>query len=247
MKNYFLIVLQLSLLLILLLSSCKDIINSDENINKYDIHYNYVLTDQTHNVIMPLHVGNNWIFNVKEFKSGSFVREYFDTIKVVNELLQNNEKWFEVMWINDINSILYLTNTDAGLWMKCNICDNRSTLEAQYPSLSSPYLACKYDDMHTIVYNDTTEQYEEMNYEFYRWTNIDNFSGVVVPAGSFNGLKFINGLEDKSTKVKFSLSYIPYYVPDLGPIKFEYYVLSSKVDSSNLNLLYELIRYELYE
>ncbi|OGU18153.1 MAG: hypothetical protein A2475_08810 [Ignavibacteria bacterium RIFOXYC2_FULL_35_21] len=245
MKKYLFIAS--SFLLLGLFSSCEDIINSDENINKYGIHYNYVLTDQTNSVIMPLHVGNTWIYNVQEIKSGSLVREYLDTIKVVNEVLHNNEKWFEVWWINDDNSTIFLTNTDVGLWMKCEICDNKSSLEAQYPKLTSPYLASVNDNVKTLVYDDSLDEYVVLDKNFYRWTNIENVSNVIVPAGRFNGLEYQNWLEDKNTKMQFAMSYIPFYVPDIGPIIFEYYLLGSKPEATNLNLLFELISYELFE
>ncbi|MBI5326017.1 MAG: hypothetical protein HZB41_12225 [Ignavibacteriae bacterium] len=232
---------------LLLFQSCSDIINSDDNIKKYDIHYNYVLSDQTKSVIMPLHEGNNWIFNVKELKNGNIEKEYFDTIRVINKIILNNETWFEVKWTNSYSNTLYMTNTDIGLWMKCNICDNKSTLEAQYPSKSSPYFACKYDDMKTIIYNDSLDEYELLTFEFYRWTNIENFTNGTILAGSFNGLKFSSNMEDKNTNVQFSLSYISYFVPDLGPIKFDNYILGTKFEPSNLNLSYELISYKLYE
>lgn len=229
------------------LLSCNDIINSDKNINKYELHYNYVLGDQTKSIIMPLHEGNYWIFNVKELKYGKIVNEYYDSIIVLNKIIQNNDPWFEVKWTKNYSYSIFMTNTDIGLWMKCNICDNKSTLEAQYPSKSSPYLASKYDDMKTIIYNDSLDKYEAITVEFYRWTNIEYFENQVMPAGIFNGLKFLNSMEDNNSKLSFSLFYNSYYVPDIGPIKFEHYILGTKPDSSNLTLIYELISYKLYE
>ena len=244
MKKYFII--PFIIFLLGLFSSCKDIINSDENINKYSIDYTYVLTDQTKSVIMPLHEGNTWIYQITEYDlNGIVTKQSLDTIFVSKEITLNNEIWFEVVdkMFNYTDSTV-MVNTDLGLWYKCNPCDSMSYLEAQYPLKNSPYYAG--ENYFDFFYRDSTDSLVFVSETINRMANFENVSKVNIPAGTFDCIKYTNWFESKILSKAYNPSYVRYYVPDLGMIREEHYVNRFN-NSSCIVILYELISYKLYE
>jgi hypothetical protein len=140
-------------LLVLILNSCGDIVDSENNVNKTKITYNYVKLDQEHSVIMPLKVGNKWIYKVTDYNpSGIIQKEYLDSIVVNEEVQINGEQWFKVKFplINENNDLL-MTNTDVGLLYKCDICSDIAALLALYPVTSKEYISNSHKNMYMVV------------------------------------------------------------------------------------------------
>ncbi len=163
-----------SLLLILLASlvSCEDIIHSDKNYIKNTFEFNAILEDQTKSVIMPLHPGNKWLYNVAEYYKGGLKTIHKDSILVLREVEIDKGKWFEVYhpFINKTQNIL-LTNTKTGLWMRCANCNNIILLEAQYPVGSNPYFAGSVFGPALVGYryNDSLSIHKDTLHKYIEW------------------------------------------------------------------------------
>lgn len=244
MKNIFMVIT--AILIVLMVSSCDDIINSDENLNKFEIKYNYVLKNQTKSVIMPLHAGNNWIYMITKYDiKGNIESQSFDTISVTREIKINNEIWFEV-----INSMYHYTdstvmvNTDLGLWYKCNPCDSLSYLEAQYPIKNSPYYAG--ENKFNYMIPDSNDSFILISETIHRMAKFENVPKIKVPAGTFECIKYINWFESINLSKTYNPRYTRYYVPDLGMIKQENFV-NTLDDTTKIFEIYELISYQLFE
>ncbi len=125
----------LAFLALFLVVSCGDIVDSDENIKKTAVTYAKVLENQETGVILPLKVGNKWLYTVDEINENDVVfRKRADSIVVIRELDLDDGIWFEVYFplISKKENVL-MTNTEKGLWVRCEECDDKSFLWAEYP------------------------------------------------------------------------------------------------------------------
>ncbi len=127
------------------LYSCDDVIDADKNVKTTPLggeeaKYTKVLSDQEHGVIMPLAVENSWLYHVRYYENGQLSYERNDSIFVLDKIDVNGEEWFRVSnpFVRFDNHVI-MTNTDVGLWLKCNQCDSFSVLHAQYPVATTPY------------------------------------------------------------------------------------------------------------
>lgn len=137
--------------------SCGDIVDSDNNIKKFEITYGNPLSNQETNVIIPLKVGNLWYYEVKKLNENKqIVSTNYDSIKVLNIIKnsENNEIWYEVYFpfINrpepSQSKNVLMINTDKGLLINCEDCLTKKFLWAKYPQVSDLYLS--YQDYLTV-------------------------------------------------------------------------------------------------
>jgi hypothetical protein len=125
----------LAFLTLLLVVSCADIVDSDENIKKTAVTYAKVLENQETGVILPLKVGNVWLYSVDVLNENEIViNNRTDSIEVIRDLLLGDETWYEVYFplISKEHNVL-MTNTEKGLWVRCEQCEDKSFLWAEYP------------------------------------------------------------------------------------------------------------------
>jgi hypothetical protein len=125
----------LAFLTLLFVVSCGDIVDSDENIKKTAVTYAKVLENQETGVILPLKVGNKWLYTVDEINENDLVfRKRADSIVVISEMTLDDGTWFEVYFpiISKKENVL-MTNTEKGLWVRCEQCEDKSFLWAEYP------------------------------------------------------------------------------------------------------------------
>jgi hypothetical protein len=125
----------LAFLTLLFVVSCGDIVDSDENIKKTAVTYAKVLENQETGVILPLKVGNKWLYTVDEINENDLVfRKRADSIVVISEMTLDDGIWFEVYFplISKKENVL-MTNTEKGLWVRCEQCEDTSFLWAEYP------------------------------------------------------------------------------------------------------------------
>ncbi|MBI5326014.1 MAG: hypothetical protein HZB41_12210 [Ignavibacteriae bacterium] len=235
MRNIFILIIALIFI------SCEQ----SEVHDKYQpILYNYILTNQTKSVIMPLHIGNRWIYQVSDFNSkGDLINSGYDTIYVVKDTLIGYERWFNVKWIN-YNNLRIITNTDIGLSDKYSICGGYSNNEVFYPAYYSSYLICKYENFRYLVpppYNDTIGDFVTVS--AYYWCDIESNKIINVNAGSYNCYQYTLWTEIICKYFNFANTIICryYYTPDIGLIRFELYNYDS------MYKVYDLISYKLYE
>ncbi len=240
MKKHTLFLFLLLVSMTAIISCNDDIINSDDNINKTNktiIEYDYVLANQDSSVIMPLRAGNKWIYNITDYDGkGGIKSQRLDSIMVLKDSIINNEKWFYV-W-NPIvgNGNVMMTNTDAGLWLKCPYCGNKpSYLEAQYPLSANPY----YIGELNFVFADKGWKLLDTAQNWIRYESAVDFK---VPAGTFNSIKYTNWVELKVLKRTIDPFRISYYAPNIGLVRLEVYI---DIYNPVLNRVYELISYDL--
>ncbi|MBX3042950.1 MAG: hypothetical protein KIT33_01760 [Candidatus Kapabacteria bacterium] len=217
------IILSLALLL-LFLTSCEDIVNSEKNIKKTGYLYNKVLNNQEKNVLMPLKVGNMWLYEVKQFdSSGTMINEYIDSIEVLEKINFRGETWFRVRMIDmgsTWNSIL--TNTDKGLYR----ADENTTLDcrfivAQYPENRSQIIALHeenvmimyFDGQKDVIDTVTTQYLIELNANY-----TASFKSANYPAREYSTYWRALELVDSKTLHKVDV-----FVPNIGLFEHKRY------------------------
>lgn len=123
----------------MLLTNCKDVVDADENIHKSSVGYHRVLGNQQSGVILPLHPGNKWIYNVTDYDSlGAIKKQYLDSIVVFSDTIINGDKWFKLRFApNYGENTVIMSNTDVGLWLKEQYCNYMC---APYPSIPEEFV-----------------------------------------------------------------------------------------------------------
>ncbi|MEI6089779.1 MAG: hypothetical protein WCR42_04965 [bacterium] len=219
------------LVLVLLISSCGDIINPEPDTHTTPIKYHSVLKDQEHSVIMPLKVGYYWVYRVTSFNpDGSSESISYDTTFVKKDTLIDGCKWFILSDPGATDWVIYrcLTNTDIGLCSNGSKCLG-SLLRAEYPVKHKTYLYCDeeyptqvryYDDDGNLI--DQRIVYATTNL----WIDIQKISGYSLFYNSFDCFKYIMWVELKAeTKVQFAKDYPSaneYFIPNIGLVRKEY-------------------------
>jgi hypothetical protein len=208
----------------LILTSCEDIVNSDDNIKKTGYLYNKVLNSQETNVLMPLKVGNLWHYNVTKYDSaGTVIDEYIDSIEVLEKINFRGDTWFRVRMI-DMGSMrnTLLTNTDKGLYTseECTSLDCRFIV-AQYPENRSPIIAIQEDNA-IVVYFDgekdvidtvTNQLIIELNTNY-----IATYKSANYPAKEYS--TYWRALELVESK---TLHRVEVYIPNIGLFEHKRY------------------------
>jgi hypothetical protein len=223
------------LVLVILISSCGDILNPEPDTHTTPIKYHYVLKEQEHSVIMPLKVGNMWVYKVTELNGdGSVNKISYDTLLVKKDTIRNHEKWF----IIDNSSVTYelgfllFTNTDVGLFSNedcsCNI------LKAEYPNIYKRYLYLHLD--FPITDRDSLGEPYNQYINTDVWTDVERLVDYSTYLGIFDCFKYKTWSESKK-KGKIILAFdrvtIEYYVPNLGLV---YKELCKRNDDESLNI-----------
>jgi hypothetical protein len=219
----------------LILSSCGDIVDSENNIHKTKLNYNSVKSDQEHGVIFPLKTGYKYFYQVTQYwSSGQISLIYNDSIVVKGEVLINGERWFQVHYpmLNNGTDI-YLTNTDLGLWLKCDICNKASYLLAHYPLVNSTQPNGEFE-FNTLLIDgnslrDSCQRYINSSIENNQILNYSN---------SLNYQHFLKLYNNKREFLSFDCN----FVENIGLIRFRQYWIDLKDSSSKplIERLYEL-------
>lgn len=73
---------------LVIMTSCEDIVNSDKNIKKTSLDYTKVLDNQETGVIMPLKVGYKWLYSVDVVNEQNVaISNRIDSIVVLREVM----------------------------------------------------------------------------------------------------------------------------------------------------------------
>lgn len=221
----------LIILLIIPIYSCEDIINSEENIKKENILYDHVLQDQENDVIMPLKVGNQWIYKYSILTPKTWYNDYvvrcdttiyYDTVKIYQRIPFNNEEWF---FVTSRYSPLFenglIVNTDAGL------VEFLSALRdyAHYPEIDTMILRAKYpcDKYREFSWNDIYwigSWDSGQNAVRYNHIETSFFDSIDVAAGSFECYRYEYSSLWSYTYDLRSPSRIEWFCPNTGLVKF---------------------------
>ncbi|MEI6089770.1 MAG: hypothetical protein WCR42_04920 [bacterium] len=215
------------LALIILISSCEDIVDADNSILKTKkIVYKTVKQDQEKDVIMPLKVDNLWVYRVTELTDeGAEDYIHYDTIIVKKEVTINGEKWFLVSnGFAEDPSPHYLTNTDVGLYFKDSDESNESHLLEAYPLNNSTYY--NGNQAYSILYNDPTKYFiDTLDY----WTDAEIINSYPMVYGDFKTYKYYIWAKFRKQNIKIDPDCIEYYVPNIGMVHREgYYYNANK-------------------
>lgn len=210
------------LLTIVLLISCEDIVNSDKNIKITEIKYKSIKEDQENGVIMPLKIGNKWYYDVTEFSADAIKQaEYIDSIHVINEVEISGERWFETYFPMLSSENIYLSNTNEGLWVKCDDCENGSFLLARYPDYNNVF-ASGYPDIRNL-HSDNRSVYDMLddllvNKRTERET-------ITVPKGEYDCIKYTSKFESDNRDITEFPIIEEYYNENNGLVKMIEYEL----------------------
>lgn len=213
---------------ITLLTACDDIVNSDRKILITEIEYTKVLEDQENNVIMPLKKGNKWYYDVTEYdRNNNITRTLLDSIFVYEEVIVDNEKWFEVHFpIHSYGKVL-LTNTDQGLWLKCTSCEDKSFLLARYPQIDKKF-ASGHPNINSIPTIDNSNNNDFADLVISKSIEKEN---ITIPLGNFETLRYESGFESDDNSYSDFANSIEYYTIGQGLQKFvQNYLLSNNVN-----------------
>jgi hypothetical protein len=238
--------------LVLFISSCGDLLNPESDTHTSQIKYHSVLKDQEHSVIMPLKVGNMWIYKVTELNGDGSVKGItFDTTLVRKDTIIDGEKWFITGDPTPEGrcDIICIANTDIGLVQNCLSCPKNNLLLAEYPSKFKTYLFNE-EDYPTQLrdYSDTSEISDLfiicVNTKY--WYEVVKVNSFITNYGVYDTYKYKLWVESsyinkKNVKVnipnnRFNLEY---YVPDLG------LVLAECWDKTSQGLEFIFIKKEL--
>lgn len=218
MKKY---IFPINLLAILLLiSSCEDIVDADYKIKKTKINYNTVIADQENDVIMPLKIGNVWVYRITDYDfDGNIDDISYDSILVKKDTIINGEKWYVLVQpMHGYSHSTYMTNTNTGLFFTRTDYEKESYIRAEYPVKHSTYYVANqplneiYGDPGT-AYNDTIDV----------WTDVESLNNYSFNYGKFNCYKYSTWWEARKQNISYKPFEIEYYVPNLGIIKYEEY------------------------
>lgn len=215
MKKYILAINLLALLI--LISSCQDIVDADNSILKTKkIVYKTVKQDQEKDVIMPLKVGNLWVYRVTDYNTDQTVSKiFYDSLLVQKDTIINGEKWFVV--VNPSNKLtdpMYLTNTDKGLYFRRSEWGNESLLRAQYPLVNSTYYVGY--QAFTHLFNDPDTH---INDTMDCWANPSIITNYGTDYGTFNAYSYQTWWNLRKQKITFDPWFIENYIPNLGLVE----------------------------
>lgn len=230
-KIYFLMIAAILAMFI----SCDDIVNSDSNIKKTSLDYSYVLDNQEAGVIMPLKVGNKWLYSVDELNENNVVfRQRLDSIVVLNEQIFESGKWYEVyfpMFSREYNVLM--TNTDKGLMIHCEQCLENKFLWATYPKYGKIfYSGLKLFQIKDAQGNPIGEDYIKIS------KDAENNPIILQNGNEYKTIKYNAFVLDESNKTKIFYYGDEYYVPDLGLV-----MSYTKPMQGVVGEQYELIRF----
>ncbi len=208
---------------VVLLVSCEDIVNSDKNIKITEIKYKSIKEDQENDVIMPLKTGNKWFYDVIEYDDVGMPAEYIDSIYVIQEVEIDGEKWFETYFPMLSSENIYLSNTNEGLWVKCDKCQNGSFLLARYPDYIDVF-ASGYPDIRNL-HSDNENIYDILD-DLLISKRTDR-EQITVPKGEYDCIKYISRFESDNQDIAEFPIIEEYYSENNGLVKMiEYELLS---------------------
>ncbi len=235
-----------------ILPSCKeDITNSEIQKHKTEITYKYVKPDQKNNVIMPLEVGNEWVYKITNYdEQGAVTSTEYKTIRIDGVEQFNGEKWY----YSDNKTILWV-NTDLGLMTKNVTYEGEKEFRAKYPTNQG-------DEFLSWIAGPNNKSLESSNIdseytkilfaEFHKKVNIN--IPITTVTGSFNCFEYRDKIinpEPKSSKAEFlgmSQYSTDYYTENIGLIKSVNYRnpdFDYSFDPNYVVKIVELISYKL--
>ncbi|MBM2816357.1 MAG: hypothetical protein HW421_3119 [Ignavibacteria bacterium] len=184
----------LSLLIILFVTSCKNPEELDDNLR---------ITPLTGSVIMPLNIGNTWIYKVTEMDTVSGqTTNYFDTITITEVYTFSNEKWFGT------NKNLLFANKPAGMMQR----------EGKHFSYAdSSFLYYKYPSKTGELY--PLPSFIENGDSFAISREVSSNNEIInTPAGSYDCYKFTDNLLDTKNLFRYKPWRVLFLAPNIGLI-----------------------------
>lgn len=167
-------------------------------------------------VIMPLAIGNYWIYKFGDVdSSGAWINSTFDTLTIIKDTIVDNERWFIRNETNPSNKFafnMYLINRTSGLLMRNYIMGDSKhliTFPAQKGNISIISTA---DTGRSVAFCVKV---------------IDLDVPVNVPKGAFLCYKYAEGLGNNWDSTAFSpiIDVCNYYAVGVGKAKSEYYAI----------------------
>jgi len=172
-------------------------------------------------VIMPLELGNSWVYQLTTFKpDGSIRRTDTVTFSVFSDTLIENERWF--VWGQKVTTQVFCTNRTDGLWY-WHENDTVPGLSAMYPAEAGDRFTDAYCDTIHVVSTDHL---------------------VTVPGGTFSCFLYEKPPAHHQQAQRWR--YRGYFSPNIGQIRVEQFLASDAVPEY-LNHSFDLISYSIGE
>lgn len=222
MRSQFILI---SAFMMFLMISCEDIVNSDKNIKITEVEYKSIKEDQENNVIFPLKTGNTWYYDVYIYNEEDIATEYIDSIFVAKEVTIDREKWHETYFPMLSSENIYLSNTNEGLWVKCDQCENQSFLLARYPEYADDF-ASGYTDLRNLLIGNESDYLLLEDLLIRKSTELETVS---VPKGEFDCIKYSSRFETENQDINEHIISEEFYTENLGLVRMvEYELLSDE-------------------
>lgn len=147
------------------------------------------------NIIMPLEVGNMWVYDVYglDTTSNQLKPMLVDTLSVLSDTLANRERWFYMGGLQGTEG--WVQNRKDGFWF---------TLPGGQPFLFAKYPAQPGDTFSSVIGKTTTQTTVE-------GTGVE----VQAPAGTYYCYKYIQKVKALNAVTNY------YFAPGVGLIKME--------------------------
>ncbi|OGU18154.1 MAG: hypothetical protein A2475_08805 [Ignavibacteria bacterium RIFOXYC2_FULL_35_21] len=242
-------------LLFIFIIACDDTTNPEDNIIKSTGSYTKIKENQTEDVLLPLKLGNYWVYMFKYDTTDEHTRMGgYDTLTVDGDTLFSGEKFF-ILSRTYINFYVYfsfrvfVSNTDIGVWLHDQFSANTNYLVVKYPAINNEIY---YSDVKIWLYHAPDTSYNNLKAE--RQLKVETNQNVVVDAGTFNCYKFTESyknfkLYDLSNDTVQFYQFVYYYALNVGKIKEEIYHITyfnGKEIKKEKLMTYSLKDYKLY-
>lgn len=230
----------------LLLYSCNDVVNSDPNYNQI-LKKGIALENQSDGVIMPLAVGNYWHYNFTEYDTlGNLIETSIDTIEIKKNSIVDDSTWYNARE-SGADSV-YFINTESGLWYKCSGCDDDSHLIAPYP-VENNFTHNAWFETYQVIYENEDGSFSEDYVTTAIRIKCELDVIINVNGTQYNTIKYSLKpyfVDFGESEVRFAkeIEWETYYVPDLGKVYEERYVITST--GRKLEYKKELRNYKLF-
>ncbi|TAL68605.1 MAG: hypothetical protein EPN82_10020 [Bacteroidetes bacterium] len=242
-------------ILCLIIISCNDTTNPNDNIIKTTGNYIKIKEDQSNDVLLPLKKGNFWVYKfVYDTTDINTIMYGYDTLTVTGDTLFSGENFFILSNANCVSPVcmdykIFLTNTNNGVWFHDLFTYNLNYLEVKYPANNNEIY---YSEAYKWLFHSHDTSYNYLKAE--RQLKIETNQYLTVEAGNFNCYKFIESynnfkLYDLGNDTLTYYQSIYYYALNVGKVKEEIYHITyfkGRETKKEKLLTYTLKEYKLY-
>lgn len=210
--------------------SCVDPVQTEPNILKYE---NFsTLDDQSSNVILPLEIGNLWLYDRITIADNGNQIQTIDTIYVEDEIIIDDELAFTLKTTFNLFCVGPYSNKTNGLWQNHDPLNLPPSLEAKFPGQKGQTYTYTGEKLPALIVDTgggykTVYSIREHHYEILSTNTVININGndykTYLYELTFNIYYEGQSKEYSDISLKVYPKILKYYCPNIGIIKLEYY------------------------